>query len=157
MNHAKGNTEIHSFQAIALFQGAGVMDRATFTLHDVSDFPIVRMRNDAVRPPGYASVWCREMDALLAGGDPFVLIYDGRRHDEAHDDRVARGLWLKRNKEALGGCCRALIVVEPDPERRHALEAAFPSLIRAFGTPQAACATDREAVALARQTLGAAG
>ena len=43
---------------------------------------MAQSRNDPARPPGYASVWCREMNALLAGGDPFVPIYDGRRHDE---------------------------------------------------------------------------
>ena len=131
------------------------MDRESFTLHDVSTFPIVRLRNEAASSPGYAPAWCAEMDRLLASQKPFALIYPVRRTDEPHDDRVARGLWLKRNKAALAARCRALIVVEPDPDRRQALEAAFPSLVRAFGTPQAACATDRDAVALARQVLGA--
>ncbi|MCJ2095238.1 GntR family transcriptional regulator [Methylobacterium sp. J-072] len=133
------------------------MDRESFTLHDVSTFPIVRLRNEAASSPGHAPTWCAEMDRLLASQTPFALIYPARRTDEPHDDRVARGLWLKRNKAALAARCRALIVVEPDPDRRQALEAAFPSLIRAFGTPQAACATDRDAVSLARQVLGAEG
>ena len=133
------------------------MDRAAFTLHDVSAFPVVRMRNGDACTPGYAPAWCREMDALLGRNTPFVLIYQRRRNDEPHDDRVARGLWLKRNKDALAERCRALIIVEPDRDRRAALDAAFPSLVRAFGTPQAACATDEEAVALARQALRATG
>lgn len=133
------------------------MDREPFTLHDVSTFPIVRLRAEEARPPGYATAWCQEMDRLLAGEKPFVLVYPGRRDDEPHDDRVARGLWLKRNKEVLAGRCRALIVVEPDSDRRRALEAAFPGLVRAFGTPQVACATDQDTVSLARQALGAEG
>ena len=133
------------------------MDRESFTIHDVSAFPIVRLQNEEACSPGYALAWCREMDRLLAGEVPFVLIYAGRRDDEPHDDRVARGLWLKRNREALAERCRVLIVVEPDPDRRQALEAAFPNLVRAFGTPQATCATERDAVSLARQALGAEG
>ncbi len=53
------------------------MNRAAFTLHDVSAFPVVRMRNGDACAPGYAPAWCREMDALLGRNTPFVLIYEG--------------------------------------------------------------------------------
>lgn len=133
------------------------MDRASFILHDLSTFPIVRLHGAAAHSLSKASAWCREIDALIGGAERFVLIYAGRQDDEPHDDRVTRGLWLKRNKAALAARCCALITVEPDRDRRDALEAAFPNLIRAFGTPQAACATDSEAVILAEGFLQAGG
>lgn len=128
------------------------MDSELFTLHDVSLYPVVHFTGDSALA-GYAAQWCAEMDRLVAGGSPFVLIYPPGERTEAHEDRVARGGWLKRNKDALAGQCLALIVVEPDAARRAELEVLFPNLVRAFGTPQATRATREEAEALARHLL----
>lgn len=97
------------------------------------------------------------MDRLIATDMPFVMIYPPRRHEEAHADRVARGQWLKHNKAALAARCLALIVIEPDAARRAELEAVFPGLVKAFGTPQATRATAAEAEALARHLLDGGG
>ncbi len=124
----------------------------TTEIHDVSDFPIVRFLPEKVHE-GYGDAWCTEMDALLVRNAPFVLIYLAAEREEGHGDRKKRGAWLKANKEALAGKCLALIIVEPDAEKRAQLEAMFPNLVRAFGTPQAACATQAEAEALGHHVL----
>lgn len=121
-------------------------------IHDVSDFPIVRFEADQAYE-GYANAWCKEMDALMARQEPHVLIYLAASRQESHEDYKMRGAWLKANKGALAQKCLALIVVEPDAEKRAALEAMFPNLVRAFGTPQAARPTQAEAEALGRHVL----
>ncbi|USI75131.1 GntR family transcriptional regulator [Sphingomonas morindae] len=128
------------------------MPNPSFSLHDVTDFPLVRFRSEAA-DPGYGPAWCAEMDALLEGRARFVLIYPKAERDEAHEDRKARGVWLKQNKDQLVGVCLALIVVEPDPARRAELEAMLPNLVRAFGTPQVATASTEDAQTLARRLL----
>lgn len=122
-----------------------------FTQHDVRDFPVVRFTGATTE--GYAALWCAEMDRLLTNDRRFVLIYPQRNREEAHADRVARGQWLKRNKAALAARCLALIVVEPDAARRAEMEAMFPNLVKAFGTPQVTRATAAEAESLARFLL----
>jgi hypothetical protein len=121
-------------------------------LHDKTDFPIVRLDPAAVLP-GYAAAWCDEMDALLAEGWPFVLIYPASDRHEGHEDRKRRGLWLKANKDRLAEVCLAMIIVEPDVGKRAELESIFPNLVRAFGTPQAACPSREDAEALGRHVL----
>lgn len=121
-------------------------------IHDTSDFPIVRFLSDKSHE-GYGDAWCAEMDALVGRNEPFVLIYLAAEREEGHEDRKKRGAWLKANKDVLAGKCLALIIVEPDAEKRAALEAMFPNLVRAFGTPQAARATQAEAEALGRHLL----
>lgn len=123
-----------------------------FELHDVSEFPIVRFQANQIYK-GCGDVWCAEMDLLLTRNEPFVLIYLPATRDEDHEDRKMRGLWLKSNKDALSGKCLGLIVVEPDDKKRAALEAMLPNLVHAFGTPQAARATQAEAEALGHHVL----
>lgn len=128
------------------------MQTDLFTLHNMTDYPLVRFVGDTA-VAGYAAQWCGEMDKLVAGSQPFVLIYPPGERVEAHEDRVIRGGWLKRNKAALADRCLALIVIEPDTARRAELEAMFPNLVKAFGSPQAARANTAEAEALARHLL----
>lgn len=125
------------------------------TIHDLTGFPLVRLRPDAAIP-GYGAAWCAEMNELLARRERFVLIYPPAERREDHEDRKLRGLWLKQNKDALAGVCLALIVVEPDPGTRTALEAHIAGAVRAFGTPQSVLASLAEAEELGRRLLAGA-
>lgn len=118
-------------------QHAGKMSSALATLavFDVTDFPLVVVRNDAIASDGYAQRWLDDMDALLRHGEPFVMIFPPARPDEAHDDRKQRGKWLKENRAALAAVCRALITVEPDPKERDAAVANGAGIEKAFGVP----------------------
>lgn len=128
------------------------MEAQFFSLHDIGEFPLVRFIGSTMSA-GYATQWCAEMDRLVGEGVPFVLIYPPGEREEVHEDRVTRGGWLKRNKGTLSSQCVALIVIEPDAERRAELEAMFPNLVKAFGTPQATRASPAEAESLARHLL----
>ncbi|MTJ82823.1 MAG: hypothetical protein F8N37_17685 [Telmatospirillum sp.] len=123
-----------------------------FEVHDISGFPVVRTRPDAARP-GYAAQWEIEMDALVARGVPFVIVFDGPRPEETHEDRKRRGLWLKHNRQRLGALCRALISVEPDPMQRTALDARSAMAEKAFGIPSRVVASATEAGDAARAAL----
>ncbi len=88
-----------------------------FTVHDISRFPLCIVRNDVV-VPGYGAQWQAEIEAVMAHGVPFVLIYLEPGDDEAHADRKLRSLWLKTHKEAFGHLCISLISVLADEARR---------------------------------------
>lgn len=127
-------------------------DSESFTVHDVSTFPVVRARS-AGMTEGYAPQWVREMEALLVRGEPYVLMVEGGRVDEAHEDRKQRGLWLKKNKQALQKVCRALIAIEPDALKRAAFRLQAVGAVKAFGIPMDVVPSATEAAACARRRL----
>ncbi|WP_454255673.1 hypothetical protein [Pseudomonas sp. Marseille-Q8238] len=119
-----------------------------FTLHDVDDFPLVRFRGEAAIP-GYAPVWADELEALLAHGERFVILYGAMRQDESHEDRKSRGLWLKRRKAELGRYCAGLVSVVADAQAREAMQPKLDGAVRAFGVAQVLAADAEEAERLA--------
>jgi len=119
------------------------LDCTNFTLHNVSGFPLVLANGDA--SPGYAAQWEREMKALVAHGEAFVLIHSQARAKETHEDRKRRGTWLKQNRQAFSAVCKALISVETDAVRRTALAAQSVMAEKAFGIPMRTAATLQEA------------
>ncbi|WP_263141602.1 hypothetical protein [Pseudomonas sp. RIT-PI-AD] len=128
------------------------LDHTAFLVHDIQAFPLVRFRHEAAIP-GYAPAWEADMQALMRHGEAFVVVFDGARRDEAHDDRKARGLWLKRNKAALGQVCRGLLVIEADAGHRETRRAAMQGAIKAFGIRQEMAGSWPEAQDIARRWL----
>ncbi|PCE30122.1 hypothetical protein [Burkholderia ubonensis] len=124
------------------------LDPQEFVVHDISRFPFCVFRAQAATP-GYAPQWEKEIDALMHHGAPFVVVYVSLDADETHEDRKQRAVWLKQNKAALGAVCKALISVEPDPERRISIAALGETAVKAFGIPHEAVASLDEAAALA--------
>lgn len=127
-------------------------DHQAFIVHDVSDFPIIRSRPEAI-VPGYAGRWVSEMEALLMQGQPFVVIFPGGQAEEAHEDRKRRGIWLKANKQVLGRLCLSLIAIEPDRLKRIALRAQTAMATKAFGIAMEIAASSEEAAALATRQI----
>ncbi|MGO4711274.1 hypothetical protein [Bradyrhizobium sp. 2TAF24] len=124
----------------------------SFRVHDVRAFPVVRVLIGA-QEPGYAPQWICEMDLLLALGRPFVLLFDGDRGEESHEDRKQRGQWLKRNKDALQAVCKGMIGIEPEALARTILQARAVITAKAFGIPMEVVATAVEAEARVREQL----
>ena len=121
-----------------------------FTVHDVRDFPVVRMRRVW---PGYASQWEIEMNALIAKAAPFVVIFDDQSPAEVHEDRKSRGVWLKNNKGILGKVCKAVIAIETDPITRAAMQAQALAAGKAFGVAMVIASSVREAEEKAQTLL----
>ncbi len=132
------------------------LDTSTFSVHDTSAFPVIRLLPDAM-VAGFAPQWEIEMNEFLAQGRPFVIVFPPLQTEENHEDRKQRGIWLKRNKQALSGRCLCLISVELDGVKRIALKAQAAMAMKAFGIPTEVVASDAKAEALARQLLTAAG
>ena len=126
----------------------------TFTVYDVTHFPLVVMRNEAIAP-GYAVQWEKELEALLHHAQPFVILFPpGRPEAEDHEDRKRRMQWFKANRERLSAVCRALISIEADEEERESLRARAADLVKVFGVPLEIAMSWEEAQALgARLTL----
>ncbi|KVA75898.1 hypothetical protein WM36_07180 [Burkholderia ubonensis] len=124
------------------------LDPQEFVVHDISRFPFCVFRAQAATP-GYALQWEKEIDALMREGAPFVVVYVSLDADETHEDRKHRAVWLKQNKAALGAVCKALISVEPDPERRARVAEQGETAVKAFRIPHEAVASLDEAVTLA--------
>jgi hypothetical protein len=128
------------------------MDQQTFTLLDVSTFPIVRFNLEG-RSGDYAEAWTREMDALLGNGRPFVLLVLGNRGEESQEDKKVKAAWFKINRETLASVCRGIVSVEPDREKRAALAVQGAQIGKAFGIPFTVAETAREAEELAPNLL----
>lgn len=128
------------------------MNPEDFSLHDVSTFPIVRLAK-SIEGAGLSPQWCSEMERLFRGRQSFVLIYPSPSGEEAFEDRTARTLWMKANRERMKEHCLSVIIVEPDEQQRVDLEKVFPHLEHAFGAPQCAAASSAEAQAIARRLL----
>ncbi|MDQ7250440.1 GntR family transcriptional regulator [Dongia sedimenti] len=125
------------------------MDRPTFSLHDISAFPIVRLDLEG-RTGSYAEIWAREMDILLSDGRPFTLLVVGNRGEETQEDKKTKAAWFKVNRERLVAICRGFVCVEPDAGKRVALAAQGLQISKAFGLPFEVTETAAEAEALAR-------
>lgn len=130
-----------------------ILNPQSFRVHDVRAFPVVRVLIGG-QETGYAAQWICEMDLLVALGRPFVLLFDGDRGEEAHEDRKLRGQWLKRNKDALQAVCRGMISIEPDAQARAVLAARAEITVKAFGIPMAVVPSAAEAEAHVREQLG---
>lgn len=122
-----------------------------FDIHDISAFPLVRFRSDKA-VAGYAEKWQREMEALLAANEKFVVLYTSHP-EETHDDRKRRAVWLKGNKGELARLCRGLASVEPDATLREDFRKMAQANIRAFGVKQIVEATEAQALASLQQAL----
>lgn len=124
------------------------------TTLDLSAFPIVKGRSTGLSE-GYSATWIDEMENLLGGGRPFVLLYGEARSDEAHSDQKARGLWLKANRARLSVLCRGVVSVEEDPSLRAKRQAQGAGLRTAFGINMLVAANAEEAMAIADRLLAA--
>ncbi|CAN7719926.1 hypothetical protein LJR251_005967 [Rhizobium rhizogenes] len=117
-----------------------------FVIHDISAFPIVFQRADAVRP-GYAAQWEREMDVLLQAFTAFVIILQQGQAEQSNADVRSRALWLERNRELSAAVCKAVIGIECDSAKQAVLTA------DAFGTKLEIAASYEEAASAARANL----
>ncbi|MGF6093871.1 hypothetical protein [Pseudomonas sp. 18175] len=132
------------------------LDTHRFTVHDISHFPLCVIRNDVV-VPGYGAQWQAEIEAIMAHGIPFVLMYLEPGDDEAHADRKLRSLWLKTHKEAFGRLCISLISVLADEARRGHFDAMGKMGEQAFGIRYETAATQAEGEALAQRRIAQYG
>lgn len=126
-----------------------IVSNLTFSVHAADTYPVIRFLAQAA-VPGYAAQWLEDMGKLLAAGAPFAVIYPEGSHQESHEDRKVRGLWLKQNRNELAALCRVLVSVEPDAQKREDAQAQLAGLSKAFGVLQVVAATEVEALELAR-------
>jgi hypothetical protein len=123
-----------------------------FEIHNISAFPLIRFCSERAGT-GYAVQWQREMEALLAHGTPFAILYTAAHGEETQEDRKLRAIWLKQNRAALARLCCGLASVEPDATRRAALQQMAQGAMRAFGVKQIVTATEAEALNTLLQDL----
>jgi hypothetical protein len=130
------------------------LDPSVFAIHDVSRFPVVTVRNEALQP-GYAAHWIGEMDALLAYDEPFAVFYVNAPGDEAPHDLRQRAQWLIDHKARLARVCKVLVSVEADDAQREVARKRGRGATRAFGIPHRAVRSVSEALDIARVRLAA--
>jgi len=128
------------------------MNDHDFRIHDIHDFPVCLIEPDSV-VPGYSAQWQKEIDALMARGEPFVLIYREPTDDEPHEDRKVRSQWLKQHKAAFAEACRGIISVLADAARRAHFDEMGAVGEQAFGIRYRTAATVEDGVALAWQLM----
>lgn len=129
-----------------------MLDRSLFRHYDVRDFPIVRIAGRNL-PHGYVTQWIAEMDALLAHGEPFVLVFLNTVQNPAHEDQKGMMLWIKAHKRELARLCRVMISIEPDRLQRLAKRAQGLALVIALGFRFVVVADETRALELAARAL----
>ncbi|NIF29094.1 hypothetical protein F3J44_22255 [Pantoea sp. Tr-811] len=130
------------------------MNVEDFQVHDIRTFPLCLIEPEAV-VPGYSQQWARELDALMARGEAFVLIYREPGDDEPHEDRKLRTQWLKQHKVAFAGLCRGIISVLEDAARRAHFDEMGQMGEQVFGIRYRTAATVAEGEALGWRLLQA--
>jgi hypothetical protein len=129
-----------------------MLDRALFRYYDVSEFPVVRIAGRDL-PHGYITQWITEIEALLAQGEPFVLIFLNTVQSPAHEDQKGMMLWIKAHKRELARLCRVMISIEPDRMLRIAKRAQGLAIVIALGFRFAVVADAAKANELAMRAL----
>jgi len=134
------------------------MNPNDFQVHDVADFPLVRLMPEGL-PEGYAVQWEAEMETLIKQPEPFVMVVAALEgeHQEAHEDRKRRTLWMKRNRDALARRCRGMVAVEPNAGKRMLMQTQSAALAGLFKVRLRIVATAEEADAQARAFLDGTG
>lgn len=103
---------------------------------DASTFPLVWMRQDAAPNQAGDGDLFGTFEALLQGGQAFVLLTEGGPggHEHRQDDRKRLSLWMKRHRRALA-LVKAMIVVEPSLAKRLAARAFATIFAKFWGFP----------------------
>lgn len=106
-----------------------------FTLHTVDRFPIVYFKPEHAQG-GFAGVWIKEMEFLLARREPFAIISPPSTRSEHRSDLRERSLWMTANRDRLAKLCRGVISVEPDGTQRAKVADAIAAYGITFGVHQ---------------------
>lgn len=120
---------------------------------DKSQYPLVFLREDALARTENPEA---ELEAILTGGLPFVLISDHPPHDEGNESRnakKARALFFKRNKALFRRNCAGAIVIEGAKAMPMPLRLAAQAFGKAFGVPFHFVEDGVAAVALGNELL----
>ncbi|RQR42229.1 MULTISPECIES: ATP--cob(I)alamin adenosyltransferase [unclassified Burkholderia] len=124
-----------------------------------TEFPLVWLRY-ARSPSSDPARLLAELDALLARRERFVFLTDDApsgddRDAQDHEMRKQLAKWSKANRAQSRAWIPAMIAVEPDAQRRAALDAFSAAFEKVWGYPLNAAANRDEALALARRLLAA--
>lgn len=93
-----------------------------FTLHCIDRFPLVIFQPELVQRCD-ASVWIREMEALIDRRKPFIVISPPSFHKESCEDFHLRRKWVMRHRLLLATYCRAFVSIEPNVKRKDEMSA----------------------------------
>ncbi|MBU9455127.1 ATP--cob(I)alamin adenosyltransferase [Burkholderia multivorans] len=121
-----------------------------------TEFPFVWLRYTSSSSGDPASLLA-ELDALLARRERFVFLTDdaptGDGGAEDHELRKQLAKWTKANRAQSRASVPAMIAIEPDAQRRAALDAFSGAFEKVWGYPLKAAANRDDALALARRLL----
>lgn len=107
-------------------------------LLDISHFPLVWMRHDAVSG-GNTEALFAQFDALLTRRQAFVILtdegYADSGHEHTQEERKRTTLWMKQNKAVIRAYIQGMVMVEPDCARRLAGKAFAVMFNKFWGYP----------------------
>ena len=121
-----------------------------FEVHDVSDFPIVRMCVE--QRSGGHDEWVAEMQRLFDHGQRFVIIGHGSL-DEPKEQAAQRARWYKQNKPLLAEYLAGTVLLEADPDRRAELAGMIEKMSDVWPWNMGLASTETEAEEMAQGFL----
>jgi len=125
-------------------------------LIDTTQFPLVWMQlNSEGRDPEAGPF--AEFEALLARQQPLVLLnnegLNNGQNAHSTEEMKYTTRWMKSHKSALETYVKAAIYIEPDANKREAMEAFSRVYEKFWGYPMKRVATEEEAMILAHHLL----
>lgn len=123
-----------------------------FTLHCIDRFPLVIFQPELVQRCD-ASVWIREMEALIDRRKPFIVISPSSFHKESCEYFHLRRKWVMRHRLLLATYCRAFVSIEPNVKRKDEMSAMALGFAMTFGIAQFLVSNELEAERLAASLL----
>ena len=120
---------------------------------ETGDFPIVRMAYGRADPMS-ARAGIEALEALVAGGRPFVIICT-REGDEQRDVDEHQGLssWMQQNRAQLRRWVRAMVYVEQNRAIRFSAETSSSAFSEVWGFPVIVAASHEDGRMIAARLL----
>lgn len=124
---------------------------------DISQLPVARLPH---MPDSRQAIsdWLADMESLMAGGLPFVLVYPPIKMEpgasEDPEGRKTTVLWLKAHREAFTAHCKGMVLIcASDQSNKGALQAMQTPLSKAYGVPVVLADSDADAQAEAQSLV----
>jgi len=92
------------------------MPMPALSIIDIDSFPIACLEG-ARLAPGDGPRIIADLEALLAHGEPFVLVLDGSAPTRQPEEDKQRMLWLKEHRQRFAATCKGVISVAADAQR----------------------------------------
>ncbi len=124
---------------------------------DISEFPLVWMRNVPAAEPHDDDAAFAILEELLWRGETFVMLTEtgnqSPNHEHTQEEKKRTSLWMKKHRHELK-LVKAMVAIEPSVAKRLAMKPFSIMFEKFWGYPMLMASSQDEALSIARKLLG---